>query len=142
MRVGNESSVRDRLAEIAQRFGLRILYAFGSRSVEALDMVEGRRVSLAQGPSDLDLGYRASPELTVDRKVELASALEDLFGVGRVDLVDATTASPTLAFAVVCGELLYAADPGEEARFQLEIMRRYADLKPLLDERRRLSLGE
>jgi len=49
------SKVREQLEELADRYGIQIIYAFGSRAREALEMVEGKRESLSPGPSDLDL---------------------------------------------------------------------------------------
>ena len=73
--------------------------------------------------------------------VRLATELEDLLGVVRVDLVMLTEAEPFLALDVVRGELLYCVDPDAQAEEELYVLRRPGDLAPHERERRRLILG-
>jgi hypothetical protein len=67
--------------------------------------------------------------------------LEELFDVGRVDLVILPEAKPYLALDVVRGELLCVTDVDAEAAYQLYVLRRAADLAPLERERRRMVLA-
>jgi len=78
----------------------------------------------------------------VQQKVRLAIALEDLFDVGRVDLVCLPEADPFLAANVVRGERLYARDEYEADEYDLYVLRRAGDLAPLERERMALILGE
>lgn len=74
--------------------------------------------------------------------MELTLQLEDLFSAPRVDLVILPEADPYLALDIVRGELLYCADADEEARSQLHVLRRAADLAPFKRERMRMILEE
>jgi hypothetical protein len=69
-------------------------------------------------------------------------ALEDLFGVARVDLVILREADPFLAANIVRGERLYALDPYAADEYDLYVLRRAGDLAPLERERMALILGE
>jgi hypothetical protein len=42
--------IKEQIREIASRYGLQIIYAFGSRAKEALDLVEGRIVHFSSTP--------------------------------------------------------------------------------------------
>ena len=129
------------LQKIAAEFGLEIIYAFGSRAKEALLQAEGTGKMHPSGGSDLDIGVLPSRALSLDEKVAIADALEELFGVPRADLVTLDDAPPFLALDAVCGELLYSKDADREANFQLYVMRRAADLLPYQRERERSILG-
>ncbi len=128
------------LADLCRQFGIEILYAFGSRAREVKEWVEGKAEALPPGPSDVDIGVKEKPgvSLSVHDKVRLAIALEDLFGVSRVDLVCFSEADPFLAANIVRGERLYALDPLKADEYELYILRRAGDLAPL--ERERIAL--
>ena len=76
------------MAALCLRFGVATLYAFGSRGREALDYLHGRTGAMS-GASDVDVGVRpvSGRVWTLDDKVAMAIALEDLLGCGRVDSV-------------------------------------------------------
>ena len=67
-------------------------------------------------------------------------ALEDLFDVGRVDLVVLPEADPFLAVNVIRGERLFADNAYLADEYDLYVLRRAADLLPLERERQRLIL--
>ena len=130
---------RATLDALSRSFGLHILYAFGSRGREALAWLDGEG-GLSPGSSDLDIGVKPAQPLSARRKVELAVALEDLFDVGRVDLVVLPEADPFLAVNVIRGERLFADDAYLADEYDLYVLRRAADLLPLERERQRLIL--
>jgi uncharacterized protein len=122
--------IREQIRDIASRYGLQIIYAFGSRAKEALAMTEGGIEHFSSSPSDLDIGVKPGRALTVQEKVEIAIVLEDLFDAPRVDVVVLPEAPISLAFQIVTGEILYRDDAAHEAEYQLYVMRQYADLLP------------
>lgn len=131
------------LAEVCARRGVEILYAFGSRALEAKRFLAEDAVDLSSGGSDLDLGVKPRPDALrrAEERVDLAAELEDLFGVGRVDLVLLPEADPFLAAAAVRGERLFAADSYLADEYELYVLRRAGDLEPLERERIALILG-
>jgi len=133
--------VKAALRDQARRYHLLIVYVFGSRSVEAREFVDGHRLELASGVSDLDIEVKPAGKLTVEQKVDLALGLEELFGVSQVDLVALPEVSTFLALEVVSGELLFAEDPRYEAEYQLYIMRKAAELLPYQRMKEHMMLG-
>ena len=132
---------RQQLGDIARRFGLSAIYAFGSRAQELA--AHGRGADLPRANSDADMGVQPARgrRLSTPERSCLATELEDLLGVVRVDLVVLTEAEPFLALDVVRGELLYCVDPDTQAEEELYVLRRAGDLAPHERERRRLILG-
>jgi len=132
------------LAEICRRFEVEILYAFGSRAQEIWEWTLEQRETLTSGPSDVDIGVKPVPgrRLSVRDKVQLAIALEDFFGVSRVDLVSIPEVDPFLAANIMRGERLYAADTYRADEYELYILRRAGDMAHLERERQALILGE
>lgn len=132
------------LRQLCESFGVDILYAFGSRAGEVRAWLEGELPALPPGPSDLDIGVKPAwgVRFSVHDKVRLAIALEDLFGVNRVDLVSLDEADPFLAAEVIRGERLYARDEDDADEYDLYVLRRAGDLAPLERERIALILGE
>jgi predicted nucleotidyltransferase len=82
-------SRRLRLKQICQQFGVLTLHAFGSQAKKIGNLVEGHQDALPLSSSDMGIGVRAlsGEKFSVTEKVNLALALEDLFGCKRVDLV-------------------------------------------------------
>ncbi len=132
-----QTNLPAQLEKIARRFEVRDIYVFGSRAREIASRVHGEQPSRVLSGSDVDIAVQ--PErgvrLSVEQKVRLAIALEDLFDVGRVDLVTVPEADPFLATDIVRGELLYCGDPDEQAETELYILRRAADLAHFKKER-------
>ncbi len=76
---------KDQIAEFAKTYRLQMIYAFGSRAKEVLDLMEGRINILSSTPSDLDIGIKPEKPLTVEEKVEIAIFFEDLLNHFRSD---------------------------------------------------------
>ena len=140
----NPSKLSESLSQLAEKYSLSVIYAFGSRSKEALDFVQGRNRILDFKGSDLDIGVLPQPtvRLSVHQKVDLAADLEDLFKAQRVDLVVLPEADPFLAANIIRGERLYCRDETEADEYELYILRRAGDLAPLERERITLILGK
>jgi predicted nucleotidyltransferase len=136
----NGTEIRDTLCALARQYELAAVYTFGSRAAEVAAWVAGEGVKADCPESDVDIGVLLLPgcALSVENRVGLMQALEDLFGVARVDLVILPEAPPYLALDVVRGELLYVGNADVEAAYQLYVLRRAGDLAPF--ERARLQM--
>lgn len=130
----------DALVELCRGYQLDILYVFGSRAKEIKAMLDENWAALPESASDVDIGIKPSKnvKISVRHKVELAQALEELFGVARVDLIVIPEANPFLAANIIRGERLYADNEYLADEYDLYILRRAGDLAFL--ERERLSL--
>jgi predicted nucleotidyltransferase len=131
------SSPMDEIKAIGVRYCLSAVYVFGSRAREIARRLTGDGVDAAHSESDVDIGVRSLPgtRLSARDRVRLAADLEDLLGVGRVDLVVLDEVDPFLALEVIRGELLYCADKDAEAEDELLVLRRAGDLAPFARER-------
>jgi predicted nucleotidyltransferase len=137
----NVMPVRQQLRKICDRHLLDLVYAFGSRASEVRGFVYGIGKMDKGTTSDVDIGVKASRKrgaMSVREKVELAAKMEDLLGLGRVDLVILSEADPFLAANIVRGERIFASDSYVADEYELYILRRAGDLAPLERERLRM----
>jgi hypothetical protein len=58
------NKIKEQIRGIAFQYNLQIIYAFGRRAKEALDLVEDRIEHFASIPSDLDIGVKPEKHLT------------------------------------------------------------------------------
>lgn len=137
-----EKSYKQEIRKIADRYRLQMVYAFGSREAEIVEVLEGRKKQLAATGSDLDIGIKAKAPLSVEDKVEMAIFFEDLFDLPRVDVVVLEDAPVFLAFEIVTGALLFSRDDYFEANYQLYIMAQAADLQPYQKMKIDMVLGK
>jgi len=130
------------LARIAQHHGLAEIYVFGSRA-EDFTSEAGRLASPVAGSADVDIAVRPARgrQLAPEDRVELTLALERALGVSRVDLVVLTDAGAFLALGAIRGNLLFCADPVDQAEYELYVLRRAGDLAPFERERQRIVLS-
>ncbi|NWF56629.1 MAG: nucleotidyltransferase domain-containing protein [Syntrophaceae bacterium] len=126
---------------MAVKYNLQIIFAFGSRAKEVLEVIEGRMAHLSPTASDLDIGVKPGDPLSGQEKDEIAIFFEDLFDLPRVDVVVLPEAPVSLAAQIVTGEILYARDPNYGAEYQLNMMRMAADLLPYEREKQKMILG-
>jgi len=133
---------RGKLAALCQRFGIEILYAFGSRAQEVLEWALGQRERLTPGSSDVDIGAKPAAQAAfgLHEQVEFALALEELLEIPRVDVVSLREADPFLAANIIRGARLYAKDADLADEYELYVLRRAGDLVPLENERLNLIL--
>lgn len=133
-----------RLAEIAARYRLDAIYAFGSRVDEIVARVAGQWSPSAHPTSDIDIGVLPQRGALVDpwERGGLVADLETAFDAPRVDVVIAPEASPFLALEVIRGERIHIADPDAEARFELYALRRAGDLAHFERARRATLRGK
>jgi uncharacterized protein len=138
------TSLREALGQIADRYDLRDVHAFGSRAGEIAARV--RNTGSVEGPRDSDVDIAVQPRegvtLGAATRSDLAAELEDLLDVAHVDLIVLSEAPPFLAFDVIRGELLHTSDAFAQAEHELYVLRRAGDLAPLERERIRLIISE
>ena len=138
--MDNKTQVQLQLKEICERYHVDILYAFGSRSQEVKNYLNGHGDINTVSSSDVDIGVKIAKDrhLSVRAKVTLAIELEDILGVNRVDMVVLGEADPFVAANVIRGERLYCRDEYEADEYELYILRRAGDCAHL--ERERMDL--
>lgn len=136
------AALESKFREMAERYKLAAVYVFGTRATEIASRVHGHNLPTESPDSDADIAVQPVREvrLTAQARVRLMIELEELLGVGRVDLVVLPEASPLLALDVIRGELLYCADEDAQAEDELYVLRRAGDLAHFARERQDLIL--
>jgi len=131
------------LADICHRYGVTSLYVFGSRASEIAARVSGEQVVPVHPQSDGDFAVQVAriSDLRGFTRGGLLMDLEELFELPRADLVVLNDVDPFIALEAVRGELLFCADPDQQAEEELFILRRAGDLEPFETERIRLMLA-
>jgi len=120
----------DSLLDLCRQHGVLGLYLFGSRADDGLKRLAGQPVS-GEG-SDLDIGVILDdPGPGLRRLARLQVALEDLFAPLRVDLVPLDRVDALLQFAALDGHRVVATDASRVDRYELDVMRRAAELLPI-----------
>lgn len=137
------NDLQRKLAEICGRYGVTSLYVFGSRAPEIAARFAGKEEVPAHPQSDGDFAVQLaeSSDLGGFARGGLLIDLEETFGLPRADLVVLNDADPFIALEAVRGELLFCADPDQQAEEELFILRRAGDLEPFERERVRLILA-
>jgi uncharacterized protein len=136
------NSLRQSIEQLCQENKIRLLYVFGSRSMEVLRVFNGEQESLSSNSSDVDIAVLTDEKLTAAEKVRLTLALEEMLDVERIDLVSLAEADPFLAANIIRGERLYALDSYKADEYELYILRRAGDLAEFERERMALILHE
>lgn len=112
------------ISEIVERAGVDLLVLFGSRA-------RGE----ARPDSDWDLAYRVGKGAngSFDPDALLADLVRAL-GSDRIDLVDLNRGSALLRFRIAAeGKPVYQTDPDAFRAFQLEAVRFWCDVAPVLE---------
>lgn len=138
-----KTEIKKSLEQIAARYHLEAIYAFGSRSHEIRALKDDKPVTASLPRSDVDIGVTPmeGSYLSAREKARLAADLEDLFEVTRVDVVILPEAGPFLALDVIRGELLYSADADKQAEYELYVLRRAGDLAYYERQKRQTELS-
>ena len=120
----------DTVLDLCRKHGVLALYLFGSRATDGLERLSGRPVN--RGGSDLDVALLFDDPTTDHRRLaRLQVALEDLFAPLRVDLVPLDRVDALLQFAAIDGHRVAVTDAARVDRYELDVMRRAAELLPV-----------
>jgi predicted nucleotidyltransferase len=121
---------REQLEQLAVRHGLVAVYLFGSRAGDGLALLAGTSVE-AEG-SDLDVGIVTHPPSREWRDLaDLQVCLEDVFAPLRVDLVPLHAVDALFQYRAIDGHRVAAPDATAANNWELEVMRRAAELLPI-----------
>ena len=118
------------LEQICRDHGLLSVYLFGSRADDGQRLLAGEAVS--REGSDLDVGLVfLDPEFDAWELSRLQVAFEDLFEPMRVDLVPLQKVDAIFAFRAIDGHCIAETDTTRNAYYELDVMRRAAELLPI-----------
>ena len=118
------------LEEVRDKYGLLAVYLFGSRADDGLRLLRGEPVN--PGGSDLDIGIvflQREPRLSQLGSIQ--SELSDVFSPLTTDLVPLQKVDPLFQFRAIDGNRIGAADTHRADLYELDVMRRAAELLPV-----------
>jgi len=128
----------ERVEQVCQKFRVKAFYIFGSRRADMLRFLQDETFQLPPSQSDLDIGVLTHPPFSVEAKVELTLALEDIFGISNVDLFVLQEVDAFLAANIIRGDRVYAEDSYLADEYELFVLRRAGDLAEF--ERQRMAM--
>ena len=136
--------IREALDAICQAYAIGDMYVFGSRKQEISAYIDKGATNPLPSTADVDIGIFPKKEeiWEPEKRVNLTIELEDLFRASRVDLLLLPEVDSYLALDIIRGELIYTDDPDRQARYELYVLRRAADLFPFKKDRIRMILEE
>lgn len=140
-----DATLQSTITALCKRHRVDAIYVFGSRAQEVLQYLQQREPTLlSHGESDVDIGILPQAGVTFGYRetARLMAELEDVLGVGHVDLVILPDVSTFLALEVIKGELVFDAHPDRTAEYELEVLRRAGDLAHFERERIHLILTD
>ncbi len=89
--------------------------------------------SLARGEKGEDVDIALLFDGHLD---EIRSLIVEHLGTERVDLVDLKGASPIMKMQIIrTGRLIYRRSIEDENRFEMDVIRKYLDFKPIMRKR-------
>jgi len=121
---------RGQLKAACEKHGVLAAYLFGSRADDGLALLDG--LAVAAAGSDLDVGVVFDDHAFGPRtRAALQLALEDVFEPLRVDLVPLQRVDAIFQYRAIDGHLVFDRDSTKTACYELEVMRKAADLLPI-----------
>ncbi len=135
--MGSNLNIEEKIKALALRFGIDSLYVYGSRAEEIAGLIKNKEIPPQFPHSDVDIGLypQKNRHLSAEERVKICIELENILNANRVDLIVLPEAEPFLAVDIIRGELIYCADPHEQAEYELFVLRRAGDLAPYARER-------
>ncbi len=131
-----------KLELICRKYRVKSLYIFGSRRADLLNAIYDDAYPLVSSPSDLDIGVLTHSPFSMENKVNLTLALEDLLDAAPVDLFILQEVDAFLAANIIRGERIYSEDSYLADEYDLFVLRRAGDLAELERERMAMILQE
>jgi predicted nucleotidyltransferase len=128
----------EQVEQVCQNFRVKAFYVFGSRCADMLHFLRDETFQLPSSQSDLDIGVLTHSPFSVEAKVKLTLALEDIFGIPNVDLFVLQEVDAFLAANIIRGDRIYAEDSYLADEYELFVLRRAGDLVEF--ERQRMAL--
>lgn len=133
------SSKRSALASICQKYGVTLMYLFGSQRGVALQIIAGQSLAVTDPLADIDVGVVFGAPLPQGRARArlysfLFNDLEDIFAPHATDLVLLEENHSVFQSEAVLGTCVYAATAEAKDAYEEAILRRASDFRPFLEQ--------
>ena len=80
------NAVQMKLNKLCKDSNVKVLYVFGSRASETMELLRGMINSFSKGTSDLDIAILTDSLFSVDEKVKFTIQLEEIFEADEYEL--------------------------------------------------------
>lgn len=126
------------LEQIARKYGLSLIYVFGSQVDIALAVLEGQSPPVTDPLADIDIGVvfeNGLPPVSERPGIyaDLYNDLQDIFRPHRVDLVFLEENHAVFQANALSGKNIYCRDEEIRFRYEEDVTRRAADFRPVLE---------
>ncbi len=132
-------SIPKELNLLCQKYGVGLVYIFGSQSKEGIKVLSGKIVTVNDPLTDLDVGIVTIDPLPkgyerVRFYADLFNELEDFFKPFRLDLVLLEENHSVFQVEAIKGICIYQASEEFRDNYEMMILRRAADFRPFLEK--------
>jgi predicted nucleotidyltransferase len=128
----------ERLEEISARYGVSLIFLFGSRNDTGIAYLEGKAIEEQDPMADLDIGvvfqrgkFPAKPYKVY---AQLYADLSVLFDPFKLDLVFLQETHSLIQFEAIKGNCIFATTAQAKIDYIEDVLRRGADWKPVMDK--------
>ncbi|HAG08844.1 MAG TPA: DNA polymerase subunit beta [Desulfotomaculum sp.] len=127
------------LACLGHKYGVALIYLFGSQAREGTKILAGEKVMIEDPLTDLDVGVVTEeplPKLPQRLKfyAALYNDLEDLFKPFCLDLVLLEENHSVFQLEAIKGICVYQISEEKQDTYEMMILRRAADFRPFLEK--------
>jgi len=126
------------LKEICEEHAVGLVYLFGSQAQAGLKLLQGEELPPADPMTDVDVGLvfitgLREPRYRYRLYAELYNSLEDLFRPYPLDLVFLQENHSVFQAEALTGKCIYAVSETFREEYELRILARAADFRPILE---------
>jgi len=112
------------LHTIVEKYNMKMLVYFGSYQTEYYNK-----------DSDIDIAFLTARPIALDDQISLLEDIIHFHRKSEIDLVDLRKADPVLRYEVALnGRVLYEKEEGLFERYGLFYIKRFYELKPIIEE--------
>jgi len=121
--------IRTKFQEIAQKFGINLIYLFGSQAEIGERYIKGDLIT-PETFSDLDVAvsFKNPPQNSIRVYGDLYAEISEIFDPFHIDLVFIHEMNPIFQYEVIKGIRIYEEDERMTEDFEEMVMKKAADL--------------
>jgi len=121
--------IRTKFQEIAQKFGINLIYLFGSQAEIGERYLKGDSIT-PETFSDLDVAvsFKNPPQNSIRIYGEVYAEISEIFDPFHIDLVFIHEMNPIFQYEVIKGIKIYEEDERMTEDFEEMVMKKAADL--------------
>lgn len=117
----DKTKQKQQINQLAEKYHLKMILLFGSRVKNKINK-----------ESDIDIAVLPEKKLTFNSEIMINYELTQILRSEKIDLVNLQKAPPLLMKEIIeNNEMLYEISPGIYDRFELYVLQRNAEAKPL-----------